>query len=75
MIKDLKDSLQEVIALSPKSSQKDYEDLMFVLANEFHWTQEDIYNTDIPFILNLLNARKRFNDEQERQLRKNKKGK
>jgi hypothetical protein len=48
----------------------DYENLMFILVNEFHWTQKDIQETDLPFVYELLYARKRMIDEQEKDLKR-----
>jgi hypothetical protein len=74
MIKELNDSFKDIIT-SPSASNKEYEDLIFVLANEFGWTQEDIWNTDIPYIFSVLNAKLRFTKEQERRIKKSQKGK
>lgn len=56
---------EEILSFFSKVSKsydisKDIEDLYFILVNEFHWTQEDIFGTDIPFIIQVLSARKRF---------------
>ena len=63
---------QDIQKSDEKKTQRDWEDLVFVLVNEFHWTQEDIWNTDIPFIFNMIEARTRVLKEQDRQLRKKK---
>lgn len=49
------------------ATDKEYQNLIFILVNEFHWTQEDIEKSDMPFVIELLNTRKRIMDEQERQ--------
>jgi hypothetical protein len=56
----------------PKSSSTDLEDLCFILVNEFHWTQEDIIDTEVPFIFQLLNARKRSIDRQNKESKRRK---
>jgi hypothetical protein len=69
-LKNLFDS--SINSVKPKSNvgQKEFEDLMFILSNEFHWTQKDIQETDLPFVFEVLNARKRMFDEQERQAKR-----
>ncbi|HEY9702089.1 MAG TPA: hypothetical protein V6C58_06570 [Allocoleopsis sp.] len=52
---------------SISDTPKEYEDLMFILVNEFHWSQKDIAEAELPFVYELLNARKRMIQEQERQ--------
>lgn len=48
-------------------SDREYQNLMFILVNEFHWSQSDIAEADLPFVMELLSARKRMISEQERQ--------
>jgi hypothetical protein len=70
MIEDL-NSLFPEISIKKINITRQWEDLIFVLANEFGWTQEDISNTEIPYIMSLLIARDRFKKDAEK---RNKKG-
>lgn len=44
--------------------------IIFIAVNEWHWTQSDIEEVDIPFLLLCLDARRDYIAEQERQARK-----
>jgi hypothetical protein len=55
-----------------KDFTKEYEDLCWVLASECGWSQEDIMNAEIPFVLGLLSARARAFKEQEKNLKRKK---
>ena len=37
--------------------EKFWKNLLFISANEWHWTQQELYETDIPYILILLEGR------------------
>ncbi len=55
-----------------KRAEEDWEDLIYILSNELSWTQEDIYNTDIPFIYQCLKGRDRSLKKQAQQMKKSK---
>lgn len=43
--------------------------VFFVLSSEFHYTQKDIEETEIPFILELLNEREKDIKEQKKAMK------
>ena len=66
---DLQNFFSNVITHS-EASDKEFQNLMFVLVNEFHWSQSDIEASDLPFVWDLIDARNRMIKEQERQMKK-----
>lgn len=55
-----------------KRAEEDWEDLIYIVVNEFGWSQEDIFESDIPFIFQCLNGRNRSLKKQEQQMKKGK---
>jgi len=53
-----------------KSSDDYYEEIMFVLIQEYHWSYEEINEAPINFILNLLKRLKKYRKQQKVNQRK-----
>lgn len=58
--------------LSTKDFNQQWETLIWVLSSECGWSQEDILNAEIPFVLQLMDARTRILKKQEKELKRNK---
>lgn len=56
-----------------KEDDKKWQDLLFICSSEFGWTERDLCeNVSAPFLLDVLNARKRKLEADEREMRKSK---
>lgn len=50
-----------------------FDNIIFICSNEFHWTQEEFFNTDIPYLLRLLIIRNKVLKKQEEDMRRSQK--
>ena len=69
MIGEMQGFFQEV---SSKNSLIKWEDVVYIFCNECGWSQDDLLNAEIPFILEYLKGRYEAIKLQERELQKNK---
>lgn len=49
-----------------KELEKIFNTICFISVNEWHWTQEDLFNTEIPYLYMLLEGRTSYIEEQNK---------
>lgn len=51
-------------------SQREWEDLVFICASEFGWTEHDLEcNVSLPFLMDVLRSRKRSIERENKRLK------
>lgn len=67
---ELRGFLSEVTKPRADVWERRWEDIAFICCSEFGWSQEDFMNSEVPFVLDLLSARKRKIDAEEKEAKK-----
>jgi len=69
-MKEITTFFNEISTHNNDVSHKDFQNFMFILVNEFHWTQKEIEEAELPFVWDLIEARFRMIKEQEKLMKK-----
>lgn len=61
---------QEVTSSDYNKEDDYWKSLLFISATEFGWTQKELLETDIPYLLDILEIRKRNIDKEQAELKR-----
>jgi hypothetical protein len=62
--------LSEFVTPNNEKEYEKFQDLMFIMSEEFGWSQDDFMNCDLPYLWDLLEARNRAFRKREQQSKK-----